>query len=170
MQKTISPKLHRFTLPRSSQEKILQEKTKYPHPKTAILPSLHIAYHELGHLSPEALKDVALLLDFPYTEISEVASFYTMFPKRKMGKYFIQVCTNISCYLCGANRLLEYLQQKLGIKVGEVTPDGLFSLGTVECLGSCGTAPVIQINNEDFKEDLTKEKIDQLIEKLRNQK
>lgn len=167
MQTQISPKIHKFVLSESTLGKILQEKTKYPHPKTAILPSLHTAYAELGYLSPEALSDVAFLLDFSYTEVSEVASFYSMFPKRNMGKYFIQVCTNISCYLCGANGLLEYLQKKLGIKVGEVTPDGMFSLGTVECLGSCGTAPVIQVNNEDFSENLTKEKIDQLLNELK---
>ena len=90
--------------------------------------------------------------------------------KYRFIKYFIQVCTNISCYLCGANGLLEYLEQKLGIKVGEVTPDGLFSLGTVECLGSCGTAPVIQINNQDFNENLTREKIDRIIEAMKKQK
>lgn|SRR5574341_972888 len=170
MQKTISPKIHKFILSDPTQSQILQEKGKYPNPKTAILPSLHLAYKEVGFLSPEVLKDVAFLLDFPYTEVSEVSSFYTMFPKKNMGKYFIQVCTNISCYLCGANGLLEYLQQKLGIKIGEITPDGLFSLGTVECLGSCDTAPVIQINNEDFSENLTREKIDRIIDQLRNQK
>jgi len=169
MQTQISPKIHKFVLSPASQEGILEEKTKYPHFKTAILPALHLAYQELGNLSPDALRDVAVLLDLPYTEISEVASFYTMFPKHNPGKYFIQVCTNISCYLCGANKLLEYLQEKLGIKVGEVTPDGLFSLGRVECLGSCGTAPVIQINNQDFEENLTREKIDQIIERLRRQ-
>ncbi len=170
MQKTISPKVHKFTLSETCQSLIRQEKSRFPHPKTAILPSLHLAYREVGHLSPEVLKDVAVLLDFPYTEVGEVASFYTMFPKENVGKYFIQVCTNISCYLCGANGLLDYLQQKLGIKVGEVTADGMFSLGTVECLGSCGTAPVIQINNQDFNENLTKEKIDRLIEELKEQK
>jgi NADH-quinone oxidoreductase E subunit len=170
MQKTISPKLHKFTLSEPTQNLIRQERSKYPHPKTAILPSLHLVYREVGYLSPEILKDVALLLDFPYAEVSEVASFYTMFPKKNVGKYFIQVCTNISCYLCGANGLLEYLEQKLGIKVGEVTPDGLFSLGTVECLGSCGTAPVIQINNQDFNENLTREKTDRIIEELKKQK
>ncbi len=170
MEKVLSPKIYNFTLSEAAQRLILQEKIKYPHPKTAILPSLHIAYREVGYLSPEVLKDVAVLLDFPYTEISEVASFYTMFPKKNIGKYFIQVCTNISCYLCGANGLLEYLQQKLGIKAGEVTSDGLFSLGTVECLGSCGTAPVLQINNQDFNENLTKEKVDQIIEELRRRK
>ena len=170
MQTPISPNIHKFVLSESSQGKILQEKTKYPHPRTAILPSLHITYRELGYLSPEALRDVAFLLDFSYTEVSEVASFYTMFPKKNMGKYFIQVCTNISCYLCGANGLLEYLQKKLGIKAGEVTPDGMFSLGTVECLGSCGTPPVIQINNEDFSENLTRQKLDQIIEELKKKK
>ena len=170
MQENIPPKIHKFFLSESAQEKILQEKTKYPHPKTAILPSLHVAYQESGFLSPEVMRDVSVLLDFPVTVINEVASFYTMFPKKNTGKYFIQVCTNISCYLCGAKGLLEYLEQKLGIKMGEVTPDGMFSLGTVECLGSCGTAPVIQINNQDFSENLTRENVDRLIEELRHQK
>ena len=167
---SISPKIHKFKLTDSSQKKIRAEKNRYPHLKTAILPSLHIAYQEAGFLSPEILQDVAKLLDLPYTEIGEVASFYSMFPKRNVGKYFIQVCTNISCYLCGANGLLEHLEEKLGIKAGEVTKDGLFSIGSVECLGSCGTAPVVQINNQDFEENLTREKIDRIIDKLRNQK
>jgi NADH-quinone oxidoreductase subunit E len=170
MQKSVSPKIHKFTLSKSSQVKILQEKGQYPHPKSSLLPSLHLAYQETGYLSPEVLRDIAFLLGFSYTEVSEVASFYTMFPKMNMGKYFIQVCTNISCYLCGSSRVTEYLQQKLGIKVGEVTPDGLFSLGSVECLGSCSTAPVIQVNNEDYVENLTREKIDRLIEELKNRK
>ena len=170
MQKTVSPKIHKFILSEATRNKIEEEKSKYPHPKTSILPSLHLAYQEMGCLSPEALRDVAFVLEFSYTEVSEVASFYTMFPKKNMGKYFIQVCTNISCYLCGSGRVMEYLQQKLGIKVGEVTPDGLFSLGGVECLGSCGTAPLIQVNNEDYVENLTREKIDRLIEELKNRK
>jgi NADH-quinone oxidoreductase E subunit len=170
MQKIVSPKIHKFVLSEPTRNKIQQEKNTYPHPKTSILPSLHLAYQEVGYLSSEVLRDIAFLLDYSYTEVSEVASFYTMFPKKNMGKYFIQVCTNISCYLCGSSGAMEYLQQKLGIKVGEVSPDGLFSLGGVECLGSCGTAPVIQVNNEDYVENLTREKIDRLIEELKNRK
>ncbi len=149
-------------------KRILAEKNKYPQLKTAILPSLHAVYEEFGYLSTQAMKEAAELLEVPYLEIVEVASFYSMFPKKPAGKYFLQVCTNLSCALLGGESLVKYLEKKLKVKAGEVTPDGLFSIGTVECLGSCGTAPMLQVNNRHFHENLTKEKVDKLLEELRN--
>ncbi len=155
-------------LSEKTQKKILAEKNKYPQLKTAILPALYAVYEEFGYLSHETMKEAGELLGIPYLEIVEVASFYSMFPKKPVGKYFLQVCTNLSCALLGGENLVKYLEKKLDVKVGEVTPDGFFSIGTVECLGSCGTAPMMQVNNLHFHENLTKEKVDKLLEELRN--
>ena len=115
--------------------------TLYPRVMSAILPALTIAYRQVGHLNPALYQEIADVLDIPAVEVAEAASFYTMFPKKPVGKYLIQVCHNISCALLGAEGLLTYLQDKLGIEVGETTSDNLFSLVRVECLGSCATAP-----------------------------
>jgi NADH-quinone oxidoreductase E subunit len=101
----------------------------------------------------------------PPTEVASVASFYTMFNRQPVGENLIQVCTNISCSLLGAEHIVEYLKDKLGIDVGETTPDNKFTLAIVECLGSCGTAPMMQIN-DTYYESLTEEKIDQILEEL----
>ena len=155
-------------LSEKTQKRILAEKNKYPQLKTAILPSLYAVYEEFGYLSNETMKEVGELLEVPYLEIVEVASFYTMFPKKPMGRYYLQVCTNLSCALLGGENLVKYLEEKLKVKTGEVTTDGVFSIGTVECLGSCGTAPMLQVNNLHFHENLTKEKVDELLAELRN--
>jgi NADH-quinone oxidoreductase subunit E len=104
-------------------------------------------------------------LGIPVSEVRAVATFYTMFNKEPVGKYHIQVCQNLTCSLLGAESLISYLEQKLGITCGQITPDGKFSLSRVECLGSCGTAPVMQIN-DDYFENLTAEKIDQILVEL----
>jgi len=147
------------------EEKILNLKGKYPKVKTAILPAFHILYREVGYLDPEGMKKISMLLGIPLLEIYEVASFYTYFPAERIGKYWIRVCDNLSCSLLGAEDLIKYLEEKLEIKVNHTTADGLFTLSTVECLGSCGTAPVMMVN-EDYYENLTKEKIDQILEEL----
>ena len=138
----------------------------YPRHKSAILPALTIAYHQVGHLNKDVYKEISKIIKIPYVEIAEAATFYTMFPKEPVGKYLIQVCHNISCALLGADSLVEYLEQKLDIKKGETTRDNLFTLVTVECLGSCATAPMMQIN-QDYHENLTREKVDQILEELR---
>jgi NADH-quinone oxidoreductase subunit E len=144
---------------------IKQFKGKYPDPKSALLTALHVAQRERGWLSPEVMRDVAEVMDLPPTEVASVASFYTMFNRQPVGENLIQVCTNISCSLLGAEHIVEYLKNKLGIDVGETTPDNKFTLVTVECLGSCGTAPMMQIN-DTYYENLTEEKIDQIFAKL----
>jgi NADH-quinone oxidoreductase subunit E len=144
---------------------IKQFKGKYPDPKSALLTALHVAQRERGWLSPEVMRDVAEVMDLPPTEVASVASFYTMFNRQPVGENLIQVCTNISCSLLGAEHIVEYLKNKLGIDVGETTPDNKFTLVTVECLGSCGTAPMMQIN-DTYYENLTEEKIDQIFVKL----
>ncbi|MDD5425044.1 MAG: NADH-quinone oxidoreductase subunit NuoE [candidate division Zixibacteria bacterium] len=146
--------------------KIKERVGLYPQSKSAILPALTIAYHQVGYLNDKVYKDIADIIKVPCVEIAEAATFYTMFPKEPVGKYLIQVCHNISCALLGADSLISYLEQKLEIKKGETTRDNLFTLVTVECLGSCATAPMMQIN-QDYYENLTREKVDKIIEELR---
>lgn len=147
-------------------QKIKSVTSKYPHHKSAILPALTIAYHQERHLNDDLYKEIAEAIGVSTVEVAEAASFYTMFPKEPVGKYLIQVCHNISCALMGADGLTAYLEEKLGIQKGETTSDGLFTIVTVECLGSCATAPMMQIN-EDFYENLTREKVDGILDDLR---
>jgi len=145
----------------------IKEKVKlYPRRKSAILPALTIAYRQVGHLNEDIYREISAIIKVPYIEIAEAATFYTLFPKKPVGKYLIQVCHNISCALLGADSLIAYLEEKLGIKKGETTPDGLFTLVSVECLGSCATAPMMQVN-QDYYENLTREKVDKIIEELK---
>lgn len=150
---------------RETEEKIRGLRNKYPKTKTAILPAFHILYQEEGYISQEGLQRVSELLCIPLLELYEVLSFYVFFPAVKVGKYWIRVCDNLSCSLMGAESIIKYLEEKLKIKVGQTTPDRLFTLSTEECLGSCGTAPMMMVN-EEFHENLTREKIDKLIEEL----
>jgi len=137
--------------------------------KSALLPVLHIAQEELGgYLSVDIMDYVASLLDIQPIEVYEVATFYSMFYLEKVGKYVIEVCQTGPCAICGGENILDYLRKKLNVNTGETTPDGLFTLRAVECLGACGYAPVMQINTV-FYEFLTKERIDQILEELTNQ-
>jgi NADH-quinone oxidoreductase E subunit len=138
----------------------------YPRRKSAILPALTIAYREIGHLNDDIYEEIANAIGVSTVEVAEAASFYTMFPKAPRGKYLLQVCHNISCALRGSDGMIAYLEEKLGIKKGETTEDGMFTLVGVECLGSCATAPMIQIN-DDFYENLSQEKVDQILKELR---
>ena len=146
---------------------LMKEKTaRYPDKKSGILPALTIAYRQVGHLNDDIYREIGRAIKVPTVEVAEAATFYTMFPKGPVGKYLIQVCHNLSCALLGAASLVGYLEQKLGIKKGETTPDNLFTIVTVECLGSCATAPMMQINH-DFYENLTPEKVDQILKELK---
>ena len=135
---------------------------RYPARDSATLPILHLAQREFGYISPAVEHLVAALLQRPVTEIHGVVTFYTMFHQKPLGRYHIQICRNISCWLKNAPGLLEHLKKRLGIDVGETTPDGKFTLSEVECLAHCEYAPAMQVN-DDIVGDLTKEKIDQLI-------
>lgn len=150
----------------AAQRELQEVVARYPDKRSAMLPALAIAQREQGYLTPEAYEWVAKALDTTPTWVASVASFYTMLRKEPVGKYLIQVCTNLSCSLVGAQPLLVYLQERLGIKVGETTPDGLFTLVTVECLGSCATAPVMQVNDR-YYERLTRERVDEVLAELR---
>jgi len=153
-------------LNQASIQKIKERAKEFPHKKSAILPALTVAYQQIGYVDEGIYREIAKIIDIPYVEIAEAATFYTMFPKKPRGKYLIQVCHNISCALLGADSLVEYLENKLNIKKGETTEDNLFTLITVECLGSCSTAPMMQIN-QDYYENLTHEKVDKIIEELK---
>lgn len=136
--------------------------------KSALIPLLHIAQEELGEgsLNVDILDYVAELLDITPIEVYEVATFYSQFYLDPVGKYVFEVCQTGPCAICGGEDIIAYLEEKLQIKVGETTPDRLFSLKAVECLGACGSAPVMQVNTE-FYEFLDLKKIDEIIEKLR---
>jgi NADH-quinone oxidoreductase subunit E len=149
-------------------EKIRKTIPKYPRRLSCILPALTLAYRQVGYLNDELYGEIAQVLELDTVRVAEAASFYTMFPKKPVGRYFIQVCQNLSCALLGAESLVEYLKQKLGVELGEVTNDGLFTVVTVECLGSCTTAPMMQVNDR-FYENLTREKVDELLDDLRKQ-
>jgi NADH-quinone oxidoreductase subunit E len=138
---------------------------KYPSKRSAILPLMFIVQRERGYLDPPGVSYLAKRLDLRITDIWEVATFYSMIHLQPVGKYHIQVCRTLSCRLLGADKITEHCSRRLGIKVGETTPDGRFTLSEVECLGSCGTAPMFQINF-DYYENLTPEKVDRNLESL----
>ncbi|NNF02802.1 MAG: NAD(P)H-dependent oxidoreductase subunit E [Bacteroidia bacterium] len=143
-------------------QKIIKRYPEGKH-KSALLPILHIAQVEFdGWLSPQTMDYVASILNILPIEVYEVASFYTMYNLKPMGKYIFEVCHTGPCALRGSDEIVDHLQNKLGIKVGETTPDGKFSIKTVECLASCGTAPMMQVG-EKYHENLTAQSCDQLI-------
>ncbi len=134
--------------------------------KSAILPVLHLAQEQYGWLSTEAMDYVAGLLQLEPIEVYEVATFYSMYNLKPVGKYVFEVCQTGPCMLRGSEEIIEYIKQKLNIKVGETTPDGLFTLKTVECLGACGYAPMMQLGKH-YREHLTKEKVDAIVDECR---
>ncbi len=141
---------------------------RYPIKRAAIMPTLWLAQEEFGWLSTEVLAYVAELLELSPAFVASVASFYTMYYKQPMGRHHVQVCTNLSCALVGADRIVDCLRERLGIEVGETSADGKFSLSVVECLASCGTAPMLQLN-DDYVENLTPERVLELIDRLAHQ-
>ena len=155
-----------------SEEKLNKAKeiiARYPEgkQKSALLPLLHLAQEENnGWLSVEAMDYVAELLQLKSIEVYEVATFYSMYNLKPVGKYVFEVCQTGPCMLNGSDNIIAYIKEKLGIEVGQTTTDGLFTLKTVECLGACGYAPMMQMG-KFYKEHLTKEKVDQIIEECR---
>jgi NADH-quinone oxidoreductase E subunit len=146
-------------------KKIEEILSRYPQKEAAILPILHLAQQEFGSISEEEEKLVAGILGIKPIKVREVVSFYSMLNRKPVGKYHIQVCSNLSCNLMGAEKLIEYLTEKLGIRPGETTPDKRFTLTTVECLGACEQAPSMMINFEYYG-DLNRKKIDEILDKL----
>lgn len=136
--------------------------TRYPYKEPALLPVLHLAQQEFGYLSLDVLRYVAELLELPPARVAGVATFYPMYHLKPVGKYLIHVCATLSCALLGAVSIVGYLEEKLGVKAGESTPDGRFTLLKVECVASCGTAPVIMLN-ETLIHKVTKDKLDDVL-------
>ncbi len=139
--------------------------SRYPVARSAVMPALYIAQQEEGYITPAALQAVAEATGMTVDDVESVATFYTMYYRQQPGKKVIKVCTSISCYLRNCDTLVSQLEQRLGIKRGETTADGNYTLLTTECLASCGTAPVLQINDE-FVENVTPEMADALIDEL----
>lgn len=156
-----------FKFTQENLEKINNEIKKYPVKQPAVMAALYIGQEQNGCISQEVIKEVAEILEMHSHDVMGVVSFYTMYHQKPMGKYHIQVCTNVSCMLRGSYEIWNQVKDKLGINNWEVTTDQKFSLEEVECMGSCGTAPMFAIN-EDFYENLTKEKVEEIIESLKN--
>ncbi|MEW6056559.1 MAG: NADH-quinone oxidoreductase subunit NuoE [Bdellovibrionota bacterium] len=140
-------------------------KPRYPTNQALLLPALHLAQKEYGWISSELMDEVAAAIDIPPPVVREVITFYTMYNLKPVGKYHMQVCTNISCALMGAEDLLHHCEKKFAIEAGETTRDGRFTITEVECLGACGTAPCVQIN-DDYHENLNKERLDKVLAEL----
>lgn len=149
-------------------KKVEEIKKRYPTTMAALLPVLWIAQEQFGWISEEVMHYVADLLALPFEHVLGVVTFYTMFNRKPVGKYHLQVCANVSCMLRGSDNLVEYLERKLGVRTGETTPDKMFTLSEVECLGSCGTAPMMQVNN-DYYENLTAAEVDHILDQFRTQ-
>ncbi len=146
-------------------QEIEQIKSKYPTEQSALMGVLWIAQRKFGWISNDVILYIADLLHLPPAHVEGVVKFYTMYFKKPMGKYHIQVCTNVSCMLRGGEQIFHFVKDKLKIGNMEVTPDGKFSLEEVECMGACGGAPMIAIN-EDYYENINIEKVEQILNKL----
>jgi NADH-quinone oxidoreductase subunit E len=144
-------------------EELLQ---RYPHKASLTLPSLWMVQYQEGWISEEAIVFLAQKLDTTPMDIQSIASFYTMFHLKPVGRYHIQLCKTLSCMLCGSREIKNHIENRLGIKFGQSTKDMKFTLSEVECLGSCGTAPCMSLN-EDYKENLTIEKVDAILDGLK---
>ncbi len=139
---------------------------RYPVKRSALIPILHEVQAREGYLTQDAMAAVARYLDLHPVEVVETASFYDLLYLRPVGKHVILFCHNLSCTLLGAERVLAHLERRLGIRAGETTPDGLFTLKRMECLASCGTAPVLQVDGE-YYENLNEAKVDEILSRLR---
>jgi NADH-quinone oxidoreductase subunit E len=167
IKESIDPNLRFSEKTQALVDKIIK---RYPEglQKSALLPVLHLAQSEFGGwLSPATMDYVAMILKLQPVEVYEVASFYSMYNLKPVGKYMFEVCRTGPCAIRGAEDIVQHLERKLGVKEGEITPDGKFTIKTVECLASCGTAPMMQLG-EKYHENLTPELVDQIIENLRN--
>ncbi|MEE9614285.1 MAG: NADH-quinone oxidoreductase subunit NuoE [Thermodesulfobacteriota bacterium] len=136
---------------------------KYPTPRSAVMDALRVAQEERGHLTGEEMREIAGILGMEPVRVQAMGGFYSMYNVEKpVGRNHVQICRNISCSLLGAEHLISHMEKLLDIKTGETTGDKKFTLSTVECLGSCGTAPMMQVN-DDYHENLTEEKIEKIL-------
>jgi NADH-quinone oxidoreductase subunit E len=161
-----------FQLSAEGKQKVLNELKRYESKQSAVLPALYIAQSEnKGYVSAAVIKELSQVMNIPESQINEVFTFYTMYNKKSVGQHHIQVCRTLSCMLNGASELTEHICQELHVHLGETTKDGKFSVSEVECLGSCGTAPMIQITHADgraaYHENLSKESAMNIIRGLK---
>ncbi len=147
-------------------QKILDLQKQFPESRSALIPALWRVQEELGYISSEACEELAGLFQTSAAHIHEVLSFYTMFYRKPMGKHQIRVCKTLSCWLLGAGKVTERFKQKLGVELGEVTPEGKYSLEVVECLGACDLAPVVHVNETQHGK-VTPEAAEKLIQELK---
>jgi NADH-quinone oxidoreductase E subunit len=140
--------------------------SRYPVKRSALLPLLYLAQREQGYVTESAMQEIAGILRLTPPQVYETATFYTMLNLKPVGKFHIQVCKSLMCALVGSDTLIGWIGARLGIKPGETTTDKLFTLSTVECLAACGTAPLMQIN-DDYYERLTEDKLDRILADLR---
>ncbi len=143
--------------------------THYPDRRATLLPALWIAQREFGFIAQETMEYVAELVRVPFARVREVVNFYTMYQQKKPGKYHLQICQTLSCWLAGADELKAYVEKTLGLQNGQTAPDGLFSYQRVECLGACHVAPVIQINDE-YHENLNVAQFGEIVNNLKKAK
>jgi NADH-quinone oxidoreductase subunit E len=153
-------------LSQESQATIQRLLERYPTRRAVMLPALHLAMREFPYIDDAVCQAVADLLQVPMVDVKGVATFYSLFPTEPQGKYRLEVCINLACSLKGARHCLRYLEDKLGIKAGDTTPDGRFTLRGMECLAACDKAPMMHINNEVMHTHLTEAKLDQLLQEL----
>jgi NADH-quinone oxidoreductase subunit E len=145
------------------EERFAEMLTHYPTKRSVLVPTLLYMQDEIGFLSDEAIAEIAARLDLTELDVRNVISYYSMLTTKPRGKYNVQVCTNIACMLRGGEELLEHCEKKLGIRNKGTTPDGVFSLEEVECIGACSWAPAVQVNY-DYHENLTPEKMDAVLD------
>ncbi len=147
---------------------VKKELSRYETKLSAVIPALYRAQDENGGwVGPEVVTYLSQLMDIPQSQIEEVLDFYTMFNKQPVGRYHLQVCTNITCSMAGGRELVQHLCRKLKVLPGEMTKDGKFTVSYVECAGSCDTAPVMQINRESYNEKLTLSEVDRIVDGLK---
>lgn len=159
-----------YTIPSELMETINRWIAKFPADRkaSAVIPVMTVIQDHEGYVSEPMMEAIAALLDMPKIAVFEVANFYSMFELEPTGKFRLNVCTNVSCMLSGSEGIVNHLRDTLGVDFGETTADGMFTLKHVECLGSCGTAPVMQVG-KDYHEKLTNEKVDILLRSLRGE-
>ena len=154
---------HKFS--EEAVKRVQELKAKYPDPRSAVMPALYVAQEEIGHITQEAIHWVSEQVDMPPVHVEELVTFYTMYYQKPVGKYHFQVCRTLSCAVRGSKGLMTHLKERFGIDPHEVSEDGNWSYEAVECLGSCGTAPMCEINDRYF-ENLTPELLEEIIQKI----
>lgn len=155
-----------MTFAEKYKDEIAELLSRYPVKRSALIPLLYLAQRDQGYITEPAMKEIAKLLGLTPPQVYETATFYTMLNLKKVGRFHIQVCKSLMCALVGSDTVIGWIKTKLGIAPGESTADGLFTLSAVECLAACGTAPMMQIN-DDYYERLTEDKVDRIIADLK---